>query len=409
MRLLINSDEYSNHKEYLIKCFSKYKEAYIAVAFLKLSGLIEIEEYICKFLNKGGKIVIIAGLNFALTEPKALKKLRKIIDNSSRSNIFLSKAESSKDIFHPKLYLFKGAGKYCIITGSANLTRGGLIDNKEVSTVLKFSEEKQLWKNAKEYFDMLTNKENADEATLLVIKQYEAFYEQQKQHNKRSKAIPHRKKSQIDFNYENLLKHYRKFDNKERKREYKNKLNSYKKAKNILDLIADSPGLTQKKFEVYLDELVGSKGKGRLWYSGSLFRQRRKVYPYFKEFRDLVKYIRANKKENANIIFQEGKKIVCNIPGAAANYLAEIMMTYNNDDYANINRNPITVLRDEAGVSLKSHSSSFSGDDYMEYCELIKEICIKLRLKNMLEADSFFNDIYWELVDKKAPELLRVP
>jgi hypothetical protein len=62
-----------------------------------------------------------------------------------------------------------------------------------------------------------------------------------------------------------------------------------------------------------------------------------------------------------------------------------------------MNKNPITVLRREGGVNIKASSSSYSGSDYKEYCNLIKEISLKLELQNMLEADSFFNEIYWKI------------
>jgi hypothetical protein len=88
---------------------------------------------------------------------------------------------------------------------------------------------------------------------------------------------------------------------------------------------------------------------------------------------------------------------VSGIDGAAVNYVTEIMMTYNNRDFANMNRNPITVLKQEAGANIKAHSSSFTSDEYQEYCTLIKEISGELGLKNMLEADSYFNDIYWKI------------
>jgi hypothetical protein len=125
---------------------------------------------------------------------------------------------------------------------------------------------------------------------------------------------------------------------------------------------------------------------------------RRSVYPYYNEFRDLVRYIRESKTSSATVVFKKAKEKVKKIEGAAVNYIAEIMMTYNPNEFANMNRNPITVLRKEGGVNLKSHSSSFTEVNYAEYCDLVREISEKLGLKNMLEADSFFNEIYWDII-----------
>lgn len=397
MEFLANINKTENHLATITEKLKVHDQAFFAVAFLKTSGLNNLAEPIKDFLKSGGQLIIVAGQNFALTEPKALHELRNLFKPYPTSKLFLAKANAATNLFHPKLYLFKSQKDCCVISGSANITKGGLIDNKETSIIADCIESEKIWVDAKSYFDNLLNLENSDEATLLVIKQYETFFEQQKQFNKKAKPIPTKTKSQLAFDYNNLVKHFKKFNNSERQKNFKEKLVNYKKAKIILDQIADNTRLTQAQFEPLLDSLVGSKDEYSLWHSGSLFRLRRSVYPYFKEFRDLVRYIRDNKNQTAEIVFENAKEKVKMIEGAAVNYITEIMMTYNNKDFANMNKNPLTVLRTEGGVKIKASSSSFFGEDYGEYCELINEICSKLGLQNMLEADSFFNEIYWEI------------
>lgn len=396
MKFLANNKT-NNHQATITDNFKLYDEAFFAVAFLKVSELNKLIQILKEFLKSGGQISIIAGQNFALTEPDALQTLRKLFQTYPTSKLYLAKANSVNSVFHLKLYLFKSKNDCCIISGSANITEGGLANNKETSLIADCSETDTIWTEAKKYFDSLLAPENADEATLLVIKQYETFFEQQKQHNRKAKPIPTRSKSQLAFDYGNLLKHFQKFDNTKRQDNFKEKLNNYKEAKKVLDKIADNSRLTQKQFEPLLDKLVGSKEEDNLWHSGSLFRKRRFVYPYYKEFRELVKYIRENKSLPAAVVFENAKEKVKTIEGAAVNYITEIMMTYSQKDFANMNKNPITVLRKEGGVNIKASSSSFTGVDYEEYCDLIKEISVKLGLQNMLEADSFFNDIYWKI------------
>ncbi|MGV3686236.1 MAG: hypothetical protein ACO1NS_11455 [Daejeonella sp.] len=94
-------------------------------------------------------------------------------------------------------------------------------------------------------------------------------------------------------------------------------------------------------------------------------------------------------------------ELIKNIKGSGVNTMTEIMMTYNFSDFANLNSNPITVLKQEGGVKLKTSRDSFNGVEYEEYCELVKEIREHFHLKSMLEADSFFNDIYWILKKHK--------
>lgn len=396
MKFLANSKT-ENHFTTIKDNLKNHDEAFFAVAFLKISGLSKILPTIKDFLKTGGQIQIIAGQNFALTEPEALHTLRKLFNLFPNSKVYLAKANAAKKVFHPKLYLFKSKNKCCIISGSANITEGSLINNRETSLLANCSETEILWKDAKGYFDFLVSFENADDATLLVIKQYETFFEQQKQYNRKAKSIPTRSKSQLAFDYTNLLKHFQKFDNAKRQENYKRKLSNYKEAKKVLDEITDNPKLTQKQFEPLLDSLVGSKEEYSLWHSGSLFRLRRSVYPYYKEFQELVKYIRKNSTMSASTVFDNSKVKVEKIEGAAVNYITEIMMTYNYKDFANMNKNPITVLRKEGGVNIKASTSSFTGTDYEEYCDLIKEISANLKLHDMLEADSFFNEIYWKI------------
>lgn len=395
MKFVTNRKKES-HLTVVLDNLKLFEEVYIAVAFLKVSGLNLLIQTISEVVKANHKVIIIAGQNFALTEPEALHTLRKLFKTSQTSKLYLAKTNHSR-VFHPKLYLFKNNKDCCVISGSANITSGGLLNNQESSLVLDCSDTETVWIEAKRYFESLLSNDNAEEATLLAIKKYETFYEEQKAHNKKSKPFPTKSKSQLAFDYDSLLNHFKKFDNKERQDEFQNKTRNYKKARKVLDEIADNPRLTQKQFEPLLDSLVGSKEDFNLWHSGSLFRLRRKVYPYFKEFRELVKYIRENKDETPSIVFNNAKSKVKGIEGASVNYITEIMMTYNYQDFANMNKNPITVLRREGGVNIKASSESFTGLDYEEYCELVCEISEKLGLKNMLEADSFFNEIYWTI------------
>lgn len=397
MQFLSNKSITENHLTALNDGLTNFGEAYFAVAFLKMSGYNSLYPKLIDFLKIGGTIKIVAGQYFALTEPKALYALFDLVQKYPSSKLFLAKADIATSVFHPKLYLFKSLNNCRVISGSANLTKGGLMSNKETSLSIDCDESQRVWIDAKDCFESLISLEKADEASLLVIQQYETFYEQQKQANKQVKPIPTKTKAQLAFNYNNLIKHFKKFNNPERQQNFKDKLDNYKKAKVILDQIAENPKLTQKLFRPLLDKLVGSKEEYSLWHSGSLYRLRKFVYPYYAQFRQLVKYIRDHKNEPAEIVFEKAKEMVKPIEGASLNYVAELMMTYNYVDFANLNKNPITVLKQEGGVNLKAHSSSFSGTDYEKYTLLVKEISLKLGLKNMLEADSFFNEIYWEL------------
>ncbi len=112
----------------------------IAVAFLKYSGIQVIEKSLKQCLSNGGKIEVIAGLDFKTTDPKSIYyfvNLKKSYPNV-KFYCFGDRGENKTNIvFHPKIYLFEKGRETTGIIGSTNLTRGGLLTNFEVNVVIK--------------------------------------------------------------------------------------------------------------------------------------------------------------------------------------------------------------------------------------------------------------------------------
>ena len=110
----------------------------IAVAFLKYSGVKEIENSLLKSIDNGGKFEMIVGLDFRTTDPKSLMffiKLKTTYPNV-KFYCFGDKKKNKTDIvFHPKIYLFENKKEFISIVGSTNLTGGGLNTNFEVNTI----------------------------------------------------------------------------------------------------------------------------------------------------------------------------------------------------------------------------------------------------------------------------------
>jgi HKD family nuclease len=397
---LIYNHSATNHLDYILNCFKHAEEIWLATAFLKMSGLKLILPAIKKHLKANKPITIIAGLNFGLTEPDALRLLYSLFENKVNANVFLDKAEEKTSVFHPKLSLFIKGKKGTIISGSANITKGGLITNQEVSLVSETNSTSKEWNEAIAYFNSLITLDKANPISLMLLKRYEQFYANQNEVRYDQKATPERVQSDYNFNYKKLKIYLENYRTSESKADFKQREKDYKLAEKLLDEIVTSSRLTQNRFEDIIDALVGKAGQKALWKSGSLFRNRRKVYKCKNEFRRLVIFIKENKKGVPSKVFEKAKVLVENVEGARVNYITEIMMTYQPSRFANLNSNPITVLDHEAGVYFKSHSSSFNGYDYEEYCMLLNEISQQLNLKNMLEVDSFFNEIYWEIIWK---------
>ena len=112
----------------------------MAVAFVKFSGVRLIEESLVDLLDRGGKAEIIFGLDFSLTEPRALSRVMEIQASHPALTLFAFSdpyLPGREPAFHPKLYMFEQAdGNWTAIVGSSNLSQGGLIDNVEIGVAI---------------------------------------------------------------------------------------------------------------------------------------------------------------------------------------------------------------------------------------------------------------------------------
>lgn len=379
---LISNKELNSHQSILTKLLAKADEVFIAVAFLKLSGL----KMIIPYFGKDAQFSIIAGANFGLTEPAALRELLK---RSEKQNVrgYLNSL-GSKKIFHPKMYLIR-TGKRChLIIGSANLTSGGLENNDELSIYHKCSMKDQIWKDAVRQFNIFINPVNADILNEKIISLYERYHNKQKTINQKVAPCP----EELDYNIHKLKLRFDAMDRTDLKKAFKEKLYHYQKARGVLDQII-STRHSQGEFEGLLEELVGKSGQQGWWHSNGMHRHKTDIFRFQNLFVELIKNIKNNIEKSPELIYESAKAVSDQIHGTGPNFIGEIMMTYAPEKLANINRNPITVLR-EFGAGINKHTSTYTGRHYQSYLNIVTEVKQSLKLKNMLEVDYFFDKIY---------------
>ena len=387
MKLLNNLNKEQSHVKEFCKCLKTSQKAYISVAFLKMSGLSLIMDALKKFLSNYGELQIIAGQNFGLTEPEALTSLLNLLEDYPESKLYLYEAVSADCIFHPKMYLFESKKGGKIILGSANMTKGGISINNEVSISFECELNSEIWEQSKATFN--TYLANSEPVTLKTIRKYKKFYNKQRENNRTAMAV--HLLSQKTFNRVTLKEYLEEWGPQKLKKEFLERKKSYQEAVQILNEIADTPRLTETKFIPLLDRLL------KKWHSRDIKRNKPFIYINYKEVAKLVRFIRANKSESSDYVFAKAMKQAKDITGVSVNFITEVMISYNPKEFAILNGNPFKVLTEEAGITFKYElPSSFSGKDYAYYCEIIKEISEELGFSNMLEADSFFNEIYWE-------------
>jgi len=126
---------------FILEETAKAKQARIAVAFARQSGLVLMERQIQTSLEKGGKWDFLVGLDFSQTEGAVLRRLLKWKSNFTHFD-FGCYSDPSIDrakTFHPKVFMFQRGGRACAVVGSSNLTGGGLGGNEEANIVVQGS------------------------------------------------------------------------------------------------------------------------------------------------------------------------------------------------------------------------------------------------------------------------------
>lgn len=155
--------------EVLLPSLSSAKEARVAVAFLKNSGLTLIERELIKCLQRGGLVEFLIGLDFRITDADALLRLKKI---GAKVYCYSNPFTDDTPVYHPKLYIFRREAKALVAIGSSNLTEGGLKNNIEINAVLSLNDGDELLSDTYALYNRLKFQPNRFEPDLDFIELY---------------------------------------------------------------------------------------------------------------------------------------------------------------------------------------------------------------------------------------------
>lgn len=393
--LLFNHDK--NHSDIISKEFSSADQIVICVAFLRESGLSLVKDSLTKAIKKGASLRIIVGLDFYLTEPKALWDLFELCEGSKKTSLMLCTQDNAT--FHPKLYCWIKGDAATVIIGSANLTGGGLKSNVELSVLHNVPKDSVLVKQVHSFVRKVEGSNRVFPATRIGLSQYQRKFEI---FTKKRKAAEKEAKDEVSkiyiFNEKKLgayLSEYK--SSKEEKADLKNKGENYKKARELLDSLIDNDISSKSKFIKIYEQLVGVKDNGSLWHSGGLFRSKNSVADNYKKFLILLKEVRKKINSLPEIVFEIGLQHALEINGLGLNVLTEILNTYKPSKFAVLNRNPATSLSHLGFEEFKSFSKkSFTVEKYMRFNSLIKELAGLCEFSELSEVDHFLNYVYWK-------------
>lgn len=134
----------------------RYDRLRIAVAFAKATGVARLSQGMQQFRSTGGIIDIAVGVDHQSTSEEGLALLLQLADHVY---VFHN---PGPDTFHPKTYLFERTGQAAtLVSGSSNLTAGGLYTNYEMNIVaeldLAASEDMSVYRAVSEYLYELMN------------------------------------------------------------------------------------------------------------------------------------------------------------------------------------------------------------------------------------------------------------
>lgn len=129
----------------------EWEEFRAAVAFVRKSGLVDIEEELEKFIVSS-RVIFSVGIDLEQTSIEALGFLmEKVVSKGGNVWVFHNEYNNPKPTFHPKIYLFRKQESAVVIIGSGNLTKSGLFVNYEANLLLdldlKVPEEFELYES----------------------------------------------------------------------------------------------------------------------------------------------------------------------------------------------------------------------------------------------------------------------
>ena len=172
-----------NHEEtltnFLVRQLDGASSARFATAFIRLSGLNSIEDQLNNILMLGDSVEIIFGLDFRISEPKAVEWLiqTRAVHTNLNFYAFSNPAQDKVPVFHPKLYIVeRPEDQCCFVVGSSNLTESGFERNIELNLAIEASKLDLLTEQIFSIYDRFRKQETIFRPDEAYLEDYERIY-----------------------------------------------------------------------------------------------------------------------------------------------------------------------------------------------------------------------------------------
>jgi HKD family nuclease len=382
-----------NHLRLIKEQIEASREVWIAVAFLKQSGLKLLETPVKEAIARGTRFKVICGLDLYITEPEAIRMLQDWFQGQDE-NVLRLMPINNRRTFHSKVYCFhKRNGEVTLLVGSANLTCGGIKNNNEASMLVHSSRQSQIYEEVQEFFVDCERKSNP--VTEIDLSQYTRQFNIHQRHIKGAEVgFAEEMHTITPLQQERILSLADAYNQDKRQQEdFQFRSDNYKKANHILMQMILEPVESEAAFLDYYELLVGKPGQRSLWHSDKLYRAKTMVANNYQTVLRMVNKLYEKIDQPIWEVFDIGKFYAVNIKGISVNVLTEILNTFSPNRFAVLNKRPLEILA-YFGFEDFPDQNVFKPATYKRFVDLIAEIRDLCHFEDLGRVDHFLNYIY---------------
>jgi len=381
---IISNQFNQNHQKVINRLIKQSDEIIICVAFLKLSGLHSILE---NLKLKKGKCNFFIGTDYFQTEPNAIRKLL-----YQGHTVF--RVQKAKSTFHPKIYYFRKGNKVSILTGSANMTCGGLESNFEISVLIETLTNSAIDISFKSTINGYS-RYAIDFDDEILISQYESDFDKyQTKHKKADKEFNTELANSHKLDFSKVSKYVKEYKSDlGRASNFNYRTKQYKLANSLIHQIAKETITSPRAFLEYYDKIT------KLFYSSGITRGKKTYAKKYKTILSIFKIVLNNKNIEAKTLFDKILPLSKSVKGYGINSLTELMSAVNSEKYSVANGRIIKSLS-QLNFPKFPPQNNFNSDTYERFNNLILAIAVKCKFKSIGQVDHFLSWYYEKYITK---------
>lgn len=392
--MLTNGDK--RHSDELKRHLAHATHFICIVAFAKSSGWRLVEKAIVERVAAGLDATFVIGLDFYQSEPAVLRAILGLKTQAAAAGgtvtLYMGR-ERSRRTLHPKVYWLKGPRRQTLIVGSANMTKGGLADNHEMSALL-FGPAAAQERWLRKWIDKRVKAGDIVEAEPKLVRGYEKRRDIYRITMKSAETRAFRAMANAPgdtLTLADLLVEMRADDGPEGfTKSVKRRRKAVPKARRQMALLYRQPDLARERFLDAYEELIGQ------WHSSGLARGKGIVAKQSKRFQAALRALAADPSDDPATLFDLLRSHFDMIPRAGSNVITELLHTRDPARFPVMNRNSVAGmgLANIGGYPELPTKKTVDGALYARFAADAERLRQGLGLTDFSELDALFNYAY---------------